>query len=231
MRLVWFLLSLLCLLLGSCQHRTAKLCDNIFMHEGELHLGRNEKVMVCGSSKGGEGWKDVPLPQAQYQIKILLQQKGYLNPRFDREKGNLHVWSGPQEKAKELIIHGADGLVRAWKKRKIVGYPITPEKLDEVTHWIESELKNRGYACPEVSVKAQAWDGRIIATVNPGEKQAVGGVQRIGMDEIDSGAFARYQAFEAGDIYDARDMQVTERRLMADSLIQAAHFSKKCRGK
>lgn len=231
MRALWIIIPLFFLLLGSCRHRTTKLCDNIYLHEGELQLGRNDKVMVCGSSKGGEGWKDVPLPQAQYQLKILLQQKGYLNPRFDREKDNLHVWSGPQEDVRELVINGADGLVRAWKKRKVVGYPMTPEKLDEVTQWIESELKNQGYACPEVSVKAEAWNGKVIATVNPGEKQTIGGVHRIGMDEIDSDAFARYQAFQAGDIYDARDTQLTERRLMADSLIQAAHFSTKCRGK
>lgn len=231
MRALWFLLPMFCLLLGSCRHRTTKLCDNVYMHEGELQLGRNEKVMVCGSSKGGEGWRDVPLPQAEYQLKILLQEKGYLRPRFDREKDSLHVWSGPQEEIKELKIIGADGLVRSWKKRKIVGYPMTPEKLDEVQQWIESELKNEGYACPEVSLKAQAWDGKVIATVNPGERQTIGGVHRIGMSEIDADAFARYQAFQAGDVYDARETLLTTNRLMADSLIQSAHFSTKCRGK
>lgn len=231
MRATWFSLPVFCLLLGSCGHKTTKLCDNVFLHEGELHLGRNEQVLVCGSSKGGEGWKDVPLPQAQYQIKVLLQEKGYLNPRFDREKDNLHVWSGPRKEVKELIINGADGLVRSWKKRKIVGFPMTPDKLDEVTQWIESELKNQGYACPEVSVKAQAWDGKVIATVNPGERQIVGGVRRVGMDEIDNDALARYQAFQAGDLYDVRETQLTVNRLMADSLIQSAYFTSKCRGK
>ena len=52
-------------ILGSCANRGTKLCDNVFLHEGELRLGRNENVMVCGSSKGGEAWRDVPLPQAE----------------------------------------------------------------------------------------------------------------------------------------------------------------------
>lgn len=223
-------LLLFAFVLGSCGHRTTKLCDNIFLHEGKLTLGRNETVMVCGSSKGGEGWRDIPIPQAQYQLKILLQEKGYLHPRFERDKDILHVWSGPPVEVKKFEIVGADNLVRPWKKRKIIGEPMTPEKLDEVQQWIEIELKSKGYACPQVSVKAQAWDGRVIATVVPGEKAIVGGVHRIGLEDFDSEALARYQSFQAGDIYDVRETQLTVGRMLADSLIQSAYFSTKCHG-
>ncbi len=216
---------------SSCAQRGTKLCDNIFLKEGELSLGRNEQVLVCGSSKGGEAWKDVPVPQAQYQIKVLLQEKGYLHPRFEREKNILYVWSGKRETISSFEITGADGLIQAGKKRKVVGQPMTPDKLDEISQWVETQLKSKGYACPEVSVKAQAWDGKVIATVNPGEHQTVGGITRVGLDEIDNEALARYQAFQAGDNYDVRETQLTVGRMLSDGLIQSAYFTAKCRGK
>ena len=156
-------LILLSLCLFSCAHKEIKLCDNVTLKEGELKLSANEKVIVCGSPKGGEGWRDVPLPQAQYQLKVLLQESGYLNPRFERNGDQLDVWSGPRAEFKDLKIEGAEGLLKGSKKRKIIGETITPDKLDEISQWADTELRSQGFGCPEVDVKAQAWDGRPFA--------------------------------------------------------------------
>ena len=82
--------------LSRCAHKEHKLCDNITLKEGELSLGANEKVLVCGSPKGGEGWRDVPVPQSQYHLKVLLQERGYLTPRFERHGDKLDVYAGPR---------------------------------------------------------------------------------------------------------------------------------------
>lgn len=207
-----------------------KLCDNVILKEGELKLSRNERVLVCGSNTGGEGWRDVPLPQAQYQIKILLQENGYLNPRFHREGDQLFVWSGPRAVFNKLEVYGGQGLVNAGHKRKVKGHGITPEKLDEITKWAETELRTQGFACPQVDVKAQAWDGRAVATLTPGQRQKVASIKRTGLESLDEDALLRYQAFEVGEVYDVRETQLTASRLLGGGLVQSAYFTTACRG-
>jgi len=227
---VWLLLFVICLSLISCAHSDSQLCDNIILRQGNFTLSANERVIVCGSSRGGEGWRDVPLPQAQYHLKVLLQEKGYLKPRFERNGNKLEVWSGPRQEFTDLKVHGAEGLLKGRKKRKIVGEAITPDKLDEITQWAESELRGKGFACPKVDVKAQAWDGLAHVTVSPGLRQKVAGIQRTGLESLDEETLARYLAFEAGDVYDVRKTQLTVARLLSDGLIQSAYFTTSCRG-
>ncbi|NJL24095.1 MAG: hypothetical protein HC902_02195 [Calothrix sp. SM1_5_4] len=203
--------------------------DRIVMKEGSLRLDRNERVLVCGSEKGFEGWREVPLSQAQYQIRVLLQNKGYLQPRFERDRDKLYVWSGARTEASAFEIRGADGVLNAGKKRQVVGEPITPEKLDEIRNWIELELRARGFACPEAHVTAQAWDGRVIADVATARERGWREWSAWARTAWPTAAFARYQAFEAGDIYDVRETQITAGRMLADGLFQSAHFSEKCR--
>lgn len=214
----------------SCAHEGRKLCDNIFLKEGELKLGRNEQILVCGSSSASEGWKDVPLPQAQYQIKILLQEKGYLTPRFERVKDQLFVWSGPRSEFSGLEVRGAKGILDGSKKRQVKGEPITRDKLDEVTQWADTEMRSKGYACPELDVKAQAWNGRMIVTADPGRKDKIATIRREGLSGLHEAALERYQAFDVGDDYDVRETQLTVSRMLQDGLVQSAYFTTKCRG-
>ncbi len=219
-----------CFLFLSCAHKETKLCDNVTLKEGRLELSSNEQVIVCGSPKGGEGWRDVPIPQAQYQLNVLLQESGYLTPRFERTGDRLDVWSGPRTVFKDLKVHGADGLLEGSKKRKVIGETITPAKLDEINQWADTDLRSKGYACPQVDVKAQVWDGLVNVSVNPGIRQTVAGIRRTGLDNLDEDTLARYLAFEAGDWYDVRETQLSVNRLLSDGLIQSAYFTSSCRG-
>ncbi len=225
-------MRILCLLtltlLTACAHKTKKICDHIELREGQLSIGRNEEVLVCGSDKGGEGWKRVPLPQAQYQLSVYLNNDGYLNPRFERDKDQLHVWSGPRTEIKSFQVIGADAQLDPSKKRKIVGEPLEPARLDEVQQWAETGLRNRGHACPSVSVEAQAWDSKVIATAQPGPVQRIRSLRRIGFDVFDQEYLKRYEAFDIGDEYDAREMQLTAARMLSDGFIQSANFETVC---
>lgn len=216
--------------LVSCAHKTSQLCPNITLLEGELSLSRNEEIMVCGGVDDSPGWQTVPLPQAQHQISVLLQREGYLSPRFERHKDRLKVWTGPRSRISKLEVTGAEGILDPGKKRKIEGAPLKPSKLDEVEQWADTELRSRGYACPSISVSAQAWDRKVIATVSPGMRQKIASLKRIGLETLDQEALDRYHAFEVGDVYDVREMQLTVSRMLSDGLIQSANFSTQCRG-
>lgn len=225
------LLAAAALFLASCSSSSDRLCENIYLKEGELKLNANEKVLVCGSQRGLEGWRDIPLPQAQYQIGILLQRQGYFQPRFERNKDELFVWSGPRGEIKDFEVRGGDGVVNPARKRQIIGRPMTPAKLDEIENWADLEMRRDGFACPEVKLEAQAWSGKVVLNVTPGERHTVRSIKLVGLESLHKDILYRYQAIEVGDEYDVRKTQLTVARLLADGIVESAYFNTSCDGK
>ena len=105
--------------LASCAHKTQKICDNIVMREGSLSLSSNEKVLVCGSDKGRAGWNEIPIPQAQHQLSVYLNNEGYLSPRFEREQNQLQVWSGPRSEISALEVTESTDFLIPIKNEKL----------------------------------------------------------------------------------------------------------------
>lgn len=219
-----------CLLLVGCADGPTQLCRHIVLREGHLKLSQNERVLVCGKEDSStEAWRSVPLTQAEYQIKVLLQNKGYLKPRFERQGEMLNVWSGAMQTVDHLDVHGADGLLNPDKKRHVIDAPMTPKVLDDVQQWADTGLRSQGYACPKIQVQAQAWDRTLVADIDKGSRQKVAGVDKQGLENLDPASLARYQSFQPGDWYDVRETQITAARLLADGLFQSAYFTLNCR--
>lgn len=197
--------------------------------QGQLSLTRNEKVLVCGSPTGPEGWREVPLPQAEYQLRILLQERGFLKPRFERDGAQLRVWTGPVQAVESLEVIGAQEILEPSSLRKIKGQPMTSATLDRVSAWAELELRKKGYACAKVDVKAQAWDGKVILNVAHGKRRRV---REINLESggIDSRIIQRYQAIRTGDWFDSRKTEITVNRMLSDGLFQNANFVHSCTG-
>lgn len=216
-------------ILSACAHRSQKICDNIQLREGNISLTRNERLFVCGGDKGSPGWQEVPLPQAEYHLKVFFQQEGYLSPRFERNRDQLDVWAGPRQTITRFTLTGADGVLDAGKKRQVIGEPLKPAKLDEIEQWAKTELNSKGYACPKVTLTAQAWDGQVFTDLQTGPLQRVASITHVGLEAIDTEALARYQAFEIGHRYDVRETQLTVSRMLSDGLIQSAYFTTTCR--
>jgi translocation and assembly module TamA len=206
------------------------LCDNVILKEGRLTLNRNQKTLVCGSSRGREGWRDVPLTQAQFQLNVILQNDGYPEPRFERDGGRLFVWAGRRPKIQEFVINGGGGHLKARKKRKLRGEALTPGRLDETKQWGELILKTHGHACPVVAVAGRIWDGRVVMNAEPGFVHRIGHVERAGLEKLDAAALARFEAFEPGQLYDVRKVELTATRMLDAGVLQSAYFTTACRG-
>jgi hypothetical protein len=119
------------------------ICGQIYVKDGKLKLNTNEKTLVCGSDKGSDAWKEIPFPQAEFHLKAIVLNLGYLNPRFDRTVDRLNVWLGGRSEFKSLQVVGATGVLDPSRKRKIIGEPLIPEIL---MRWrpgpiLESEAK------------------------------------------------------------------------------------------
>jgi translocation and assembly module TamA len=218
-----------CLFFVTSARADSVLCNHIVIKDGKLKLKKNEKVLVCGSPHAGQGWQDVPLPQARYQLSVLLQNAGYPEPHFERAGEELRVWKGPLLRTRKLAVTGADGLLNADKKRKVVGQAMTPGKLDEVTQWADLGLRRQGYACPIEKVVGQAWNQEIHADIAPGGKKTVGRIERSGLDGLDPNAIHRFEAYREGAPYDVIETQITAARMLTQGLFQSAYFATTCR--
>lgn len=220
-------LSLLAALPARADYR---LCDNVLFKEGRLPLNSNEKVLVCGSPKGSAAWKDVPLSQVEYQLGVFLQNDGYLNPRFERKASEVWVWTGPRLKIERLTLEGQAPGLDLTRLRRVVGYPLTSDRLDEITAWATTELKSVGFPCPKVEVKAQAWNGTVVVQVESGAVARIRKLEWKGSGELDPRIITRYAAFSIGDVYDIRETQLTTNRMYADGLFEMILMQPTCDG-
>lgn len=214
---------------SSALAKEIKICDKIIVVDGEIKLNDNERVLVCGSSNGGEGWKSIPIPQSIFHLKAILQNQGYLAPRFDRDGDNLKVWHEKQTLVSNLRVDGAQSVLHAEKKRKIVDHPMEPSKLNELEEWAYSEIRKQGYACAKITVEAHEWNGEVLVNAILPPRKRIGHIEFDSLDGLNPDVLNRYRPFREGDIYDIRKTQLMTSRLLADGLFQSAFFVVKCR--
>ena len=206
-----------------------KICEHITLVDGSLRLNANERILICGSSQGPEGWRSIPLPQAQLHITGLLQNLGYLHPRFERNKEKLRVWQGELTRTKELRFEGDLSSLNPSKKRKVIGHPLTPEKLEEVKNWTELVLKTHGRACPQFSLVGEGWANRIRVNVQTQGRQKIADLQIGDLQGLNPKALVKYQPFRVGDIYNIQKTQLMAQRMTADGLFESVYFLTDCR--
>jgi translocation and assembly module TamA len=204
------------------------ICDNINLEDGKLKLNNNEKTLICGSGSGPEAWVSIPIPQAELHLKSILQNLGYLNPRFERQGERLRVWQGERNTITALKVEGAEGTLNPGKKRKIIGAPLMPEKLNEVEAWGNLGIRSQGYACPEFKVEAHAWDGSVLAKARIGAPKKITVFEPGDLDGLNPDLLDRYRPFELGDTFDIRKTQILTSRLLSDGLFQSAYFVTDC---
>lgn len=216
--------------LAETSAKETQLCEHISIMDGKLKLNANEKVLVCGSDEGGEGWRTIPVPQAELHLKAILQNQAYLSPRFERDGENLKVWLGAKKNISNLRVEGAGAntVLHAEKKRKIVGFPLEPSKLNDVESWADTELRRQGYACALATVEAHQWDSEVVVNANLNSQKKFGHLDVGDLDGLHPEVLNRYQPFREGDIYDIRKTQIMAARLLAGGLFQSAYFTVKC---
>lgn len=208
--------------------KAADLCPHIFLKSGNFKLNKNEEVLVCGEGENAT-WKEVPLEQAKYQLRILFQNKGYFKPSFEIRDGKMWVDMGEESEIKKWDLQGDPTVVDKDRKRKVIGEAMTPAKLNEVEKWIDNELQAQGFACPKVSTKGEVWDDELKSTYIPGDRLRIANLERRGLGDLDEDLFRRFQAFDGNKWYNNRKLQITSNRLLADGVAQSSYFTHECK--
>ena len=205
-----------------------EICKNVTLKDGRFKFTKNELILICGSDRSDTAWKEIPLPQAEYQLNIIFQNKGYYHARFERRENRLDVWKGEVTKTEHLLIEGAKGLLNGDKMRKIKRYALESKKLDEVKEWADLKLRRKGYACNKIELHGDVVKKSISAQIDSGEKKVIGKIERTGLQSLDEEAISRYEAFYSGEDYDVILTQITSARLLNQGLFQSAYFTNIC---
>lgn len=227
MKILFLLISLLHSTTGLSSETS--ICSHIQLKDGKLKLNANEKTLVCGSNEGSESWKDVSIPQAQLHLNSILQNLGYLNPRFERKGDFLEVWQNQQTLVKALSAEDKTKILDVSKKRKIVGEPMMPQKINEVETWASQMARSHGYACPQIKTEAHVWDQSIVILAELGGKKTIASLKTSDLGDLNADVLQRSQPFEIGDTYDVRETQIMTARLLNEGLFQSAVFLTACR--
>jgi translocation and assembly module TamA len=199
----------------------------IFTGSSKVRLTAAERRLVCGDPQT-EGWKSIPLNEAKYFLRSFLQQRGYQNPRFDAENGRLLIDAGAKTLITRFSVRGMPPGRDPSKLRKIVGQLLTPKQLDLVNTALRNLLQNGGYACPQITLSADAKTGVVAADVVPGPRETFGPIEPAKLEGLDARVFRRYEAFHAGAPLDMRLLNLTAERTLTDALFMSAYYDVDC---
>lgn len=203
------------------------LCPNVRLLGPEVGLSDVEKRLVCGH-EGSEGWRDIPLTQAEGFLRAFLQRRGYHYPRFKAVDDALEVTIGTRTIITQLVGRGLDGLYDFGKKRGVIGKPLTPAELDRLKADVIGRLQEQGFACPTVTVDADARSGVIQVAGRPGFNYRLTYIHAPPVKGLDPGVFNRFQAHQYGYPVDTRLLNLTSERIMQETLFQSAFYELNC---
>jgi translocation and assembly module TamA len=199
----------------------------LFVGPGAPALSDVERKLVCGDPRT-EGWKQVPLNQAEYLLRAFLQARGYLEPRFRRKGAYLEVDVGERTTVESITARGLPQAIDPSKLRKLRGAALTPRQLDKIKSALFDALQHRGYACPKIEMSGYADTGLVVADVAPGPLYRVPEVQAGELKGADPRVSARYEAFRRGGPFDMRLFNLTAERALADGLFVSAYYDVSC---
>lgn len=206
----------------------AELCPSVVFVDGVApELTEAERRIVCGDEES-EGWRSVPLSQAERALIAFLQQRGWHQPSFEASQGVLRVSLGPRTKVAGVYAEGLPPDVRISRRRGTLGGWLTPAELDRLQAWIRGELQNRGHGCPEISATADGGSGIVHVRVDPGPVHVVREIPGDSTGQLDPGVFRRFEAFSYGRPLDLRLLNLTARRVVEEDLFLSAYYDLDC---
>lgn len=219
------------LALAAVQARAAQpreLCPNVVFVDGDQpDLSEAEKRLVCGDPDR-EGWRQIPLSQAQYALKAFLQQRAYHQPGFETTDGVLRVSLGPRTKITGIYAEGLPPEIRISRRRGVIGSWLTPGELDRLQAWIRNELQRRGHGCPTVTSSADGAAGVVRVYVDPGPKHYVRHVTEAATGQLDPGVFRRFEAFAYEEPLDVMLLNLSASRVVEEDLFLSAYYDLSC---
>ncbi len=194
-----------------------------------IRFNANEKKLICGDAEA-KSWSKIPVFEAKYFIKVFLQDRGYYYPSFSKQGSTIIIYPGNKTYIKKVeVIGNPPRFFNINKRWKTTGSALTPNELDNLEDWSELQLKNNGYPCPEAQTRANAKTGIVQVHIEPGNLNRISEITEEPVPGLRKGTLKRYRAFDIGNIYDAKKLQLTSNRIEnLYGILQSSYFLTKC---
>lgn len=227
-----FILLILILLTIPSFATEQKLCPGVIISgEEELSFSENELRLVCGDKKV-EAYKNIPPYEAKFFMTGFLQSRSYLDPSFRIEKDVLFVGPGDKSKLEKVTVSFPDSktedFVQSELKRLYEDKELNPSLLNEMEGEALSILRRRGYPCVKTETRADPVSDRVeIGFLRP-TRFKFGEIEKEEIEGLHRNALDRFYPFDADDNFDARMLELHEKRLLRQEVVQGSYFLEVC---
>lgn len=225
------LATVILLFLCSCAGKQVRLCEGRVLVNGKFNFTKNEEPLLCGDPDK-QSWKDVPLSQTEFNLKNFLRARGYYNFEFELDPNDskrLIILPGERSYIKQVNFENvppkfSEVNFLGWNGREIVA-----ENLDEIEHWTIKRLKNIGYACAKVTLKATPETGMVRVEINSGPsfKFPIISYDDTQTELIET-AMRRYDAFHNGELFEQQLLDLTASRMEQHGIVSKTTFIVSC---
>jgi len=224
-----FLLFESVIVLGGCASPKLVVCEKRvrFAEPNKIEFNDNEKLLLCGDVSK-ESWTEIPPAQAEYMLRDLLKQRGYYSPNFSYRNDMLTVDPGPLKRVSSLTFKGEPTGFSDVKIRNVLGAALTSSALNQVEDFTTSRLKNMGFACPDVKIRASDVSGAINVTIKTGAPYFFSDPVVAESLGLYPRTMRRFDAFQIHDPYHYEWLKLSSNRAENDGIVVSSQFDLKC---
>jgi len=188
-------------------------------------LSAAELRWICGDPESA-AYKDVPLYQAAFHLRSFLDRRGYTGADLKIRDGVLVVDPGKPVRLEKIDIAPSDDRLLKVANRYLRQI-LRPSLLNILESSLQRRLLETGYSCAVVSSTAR--DNTVNLRVERGPLRDFSGLRADAIAGLKPEALIRFQPFEATTIYDIRLLELYEKRLARDNVVQGTYFKENCK--
>ena len=204
-----------------------ELCNVRIESTEKIDFSGTEEKWLCGE-KDTPAWQRVPIPQKRLFLKGFLQDRGYHNPEFKVENGQLLVDAGAPARVERFTVKNAPPGFDASKRRRLIGNVLNKSALDDGAAWTRRQLQYLGYPCPKVTPLALTDSNEIQLDVNAGPKTTFSIVESQAASDLHPGVIDRFTAFNEKQDFDIRLLELTSSRILLEDLYLSSYYDVLC---
>lgn len=201
-----------------------------------IQLTPMETRLLCGDNSDdqfGRPWRTISANQAAYFMTGFLQARGFHSPEYIQDGQTLFVDSGPLSRLHFYRFQILDPTPSQKAddfpaRRHVLGFPMTPNLLDEMEGWVGGVMKERGFACVEAKAVADPKSEFLLVQIRPDSIRTIADLQTHGDLDFDEEVLNRYNAFRIGDEYQESLVALSRNRTKEDGFLQSIDYRTEC---
>jgi outer membrane translocation and assembly module TamA len=205
-------------------------CPQIeILAEDKIKFTGPEERLVCGDPKL-KAYAHVPLYQAEYHLKIFLEERGYHSATFDKSDGKiLKVLAGHSLKLKKLELEPPTSELYNQLWRHYHDLPLTSSLLNSLETEVSRYHQETGAACAKSRAVADVRDGAAKIYASDLTPYRFGDIViNEPVPGLKPQAYVRFYPFHPTNLYDYRKLELSAKRFLRNRIVQGTYFQENC---